>query len=294
METLKLFFLAVCFACVAADTEFERFFDWPDNETVKDDATPMTRIVGGRAAFDGQFPYQVSLRKWMSYDHYCGAAILNSRFILTAAHCTRGQYSQASSLYAVVGWTGQGAKGKAYTLEEITPHPAFDISIFSNDISLIRTHQEIQFSSQVWPINLPFSNTESNAPVVIAGWGLPSGDPGHTLSPILNYLQLRTLDLSTCIRRFEGKNLKANLNDAVICTTSTYTSGMGTCMGDSGGPLVDISDPNNKVLAGVVSWGVPCARGFPDVFTRVHSHLYWILSQMSQQVPGSVKYIYYD
>lgn len=32
---------------------------------------------------------------------------------------------------------------------------------------------------------------------------------------------------------------------------------IGTCMGDSGGPLVDVSDPNNKVLVGLVSWGVP-------------------------------------
>lgn len=75
------------------------------------------------------------------------------------------------------------------------------------------------------------------------------------MSATLKYIEIRTLDLFACRTRFEGKNLNANLGDAVICTKSQYAQ--GTCMGDSGGPLVDVSDPNNKVLAGVVSWGVP-------------------------------------
>lgn len=95
--------------------------------------------------------------------------------IVTAAHCTVGEYTYASNLYIVVGWTGQGAKGAAYTLEEITPHPAFDLSTFSNDIALCRTTRQIQFNSYVWPIGLPYQNTESNSPVVVAGWGLTSG-----------------------------------------------------------------------------------------------------------------------
>lgn len=42
-------------------------------------------------------------------------------------------------------------------------------------------------------------------------------------------------------------------------------------MGDSGGPLV-----NNGVIVGIVSWGVPCSMGFPDVYTRIESYHSWI------------------
>lgn len=48
--------------------------------------------------------------------------------------------------------------------------------------------------------------------------------------------------------------------------------------GDSGGPLV-----NDDEQVGVVSWGIPCAKGEPDVFTRVYSYLTWINSNMKEK-----------
>lgn len=49
---------------------------------------PESKIVGGDNASPGQFPYQVSLRKNKS--HFCGGSIIDSRTILTAAHCVEG------------------------------------------------------------------------------------------------------------------------------------------------------------------------------------------------------------
>lgn len=46
-------------------------------------------------------------------------------------------------------------------------------------------------------------------------------------------------------------------------------------MGDSGGPLT-----SGGSLHGAVSWGVACARGFPDVYSRVSAHRDWIISVM--------------
>lgn len=41
--------------------------------------------------------------------------------------------------------------------------------------------------------------------------------------------------------------------------------------GDSGGPLV-----TDGVQIGIVSFGVPCGKAYPDVYTRVYHYLDWI------------------
>lgn len=46
---------------------------------------PKFRIAGGEPAAIKDFPYQVALRLG---DAICGGAILNNRYILSAAHCT--------------------------------------------------------------------------------------------------------------------------------------------------------------------------------------------------------------
>lgn len=48
----------------------------------------QTKIVGGTAAKEGEFPYQVSLR--IKNRHFCGGSIIDKRWILTAAHCLDG------------------------------------------------------------------------------------------------------------------------------------------------------------------------------------------------------------
>ncbi|KAK9674682.1 Trypsin, partial [Popillia japonica] len=58
-----------------------------------------------------------------------------------------------------------------------------------------------------------------------------------------------------------------------ICTLNK--AGEGACHGDSGGPLV-----YEDYQVGVVSWGIPCAKGRPDVFTRVYTYRKWIEENM--------------
>lgn len=47
--------------------------------------------------------------------------------------------------------------------------------------------------------------------------------------------------------------------------------------GDSGGPLVA-----DDVQVGIVSFGSSCAKGDPDVFTRVYTFLDWIKEEQEK------------
>lgn len=48
-------------------------------------------------------------------------------------------------------------------------------------------------------------------------------------------------------------------------------------MGDSGGPLVV-----GNFVVGITSWVIPCALGYPDVYTRVSSFADWIFSVVDE------------
>lgn len=54
-------------------------------------ARPETRIVGGKNAPFGRWPWQVSVRRTsffgFSSTHRCGGAVINENWIATAGHC---------------------------------------------------------------------------------------------------------------------------------------------------------------------------------------------------------------
>lgn len=163
MDKASLVILAICVAC-ATGASLNRV-------DLTDEFDRATRIVGGENATKGQFPYQVSLRIIKSKVHYCGGSIISSRFIVTAAHCTLRDYANPANVEAVVGALSRSQDGVVVRLSKLFAHERYNAFQYKNDISLIRTLDEIVFSDTIQPIALPTQNIDGDIHVILSGWG---------------------------------------------------------------------------------------------------------------------------
>ncbi|XP_076645366.1 chymotrypsin-1-like [Halictus rubicundus] len=225
----------------------------------------IPKIVGGSPAEEGQYPYQASLR--YRGRHFCGGSVLNERWILTAAHCLSG--FNDNGITVVLGTNKLDDGGDMYQSEKIVVHPKYSSALIRNDIGVIKVSKKIVFGDKVMPVELPNENfSKIDYPATLSGWGTTSY-PGEAPNE-LQHIELSVIDQKQCL------NASFRITNDNICTLNKR--GEGACHGDSGGPLV----ADSKQI-GVVSWGIPCARGRPDVFTRVYSYTSWINQQFEDQ-----------
>lgn len=136
------------------------------------------RIIGGRTAAPGQFPYQVSLRceaidngtiGW--FGHICGGSIIGRNWIVTAAHCTQGFQGHHSHVAVVVGAHRQEKYGILYLMDKVFVNPSYRKKSAHYDISLLRTIDKMNFNEFVRPIPLRRQFVDAGATAIVSGWG---------------------------------------------------------------------------------------------------------------------------
>lgn len=160
--------------------------------------------------------------------------------------------SRPSSITVVAGVTKLSKGGNEYKVSQIITHS-------SGDIALLKLQEPIRFSDTVQAIDWEKKLNDETRDSVVSGWG----DTGTSSPDHLQYVNLKAISNEECQSRGLG------VQDDDICT---YTKrGEGTCFGDSGGPLVA-----SGKLIGCVSRGIPCAVGYPDIYTRVSHFDAWI------------------
>lgn len=240
------------------------------------------RIIGGAPAAPHQFPHTASIRNTLDV-HLCSGFIRSSRWIVTVAASVVDR--TISNTHVVVGTNTLSQGGFDYALSRIIPHPNFNANLRDNDIALLETVHEIDWYVNVQPIGLATTVTGGGVTGTVAGWGhleviMVNYDEGKllifsyplqnegTLSEHLQWRTLRTLTNAECHSRHTEYNAE-HINDRMICTDNG--EGVGMCEGDGGNALVS----GTQVIA-IASWGIGCASGAPDVYTRIAYHVPWI------------------
>ncbi|CAD6233365.1 GSCOCT00007157001.2-RA-CDS [Cotesia congregata] len=233
-----------------------------------------SKIVNGAIAQLGEFGHQASLRV---YDqHICGGSIISHTHILTAAHCcvdndqTMSVYQDMTVLTGTNDKSGQQS-GQLHKVINIVCHEHYDPkNNWINDIAILTLAKSITFNRFQHSIKLPSRNLPPNTRVMASGWGALTFATPSSAPLILQKLDMRIVSNTEC-----SNALSNNIYPGQICVLKGW--GTGVCVGDSGGPLT-----YNNEVHGIASWVVPCAEGYPDVFTRVYYYLSWIQQHTRQ------------
>ncbi|XP_043095485.1 transmembrane protease serine 13b isoform X2 [Puntigrus tetrazona] len=241
---------------------------------------PGSRIIGGNAAADGQWPWQASLH--FQGSHTCGGSLVAPDFIITAAHCfpkgTTG--SQLPSNWKVyIGLVSQLQLPNPYNVKQIILHQNYDPASNNNDIALLKLSKP---ASNIQPVCLPAFDQKFPAgkKCWTTGFGvIRQGDDSS--STLLMEVEVNLIDSSVCnsYSVYGGR-----ITEKMQCA-GDLKGGKDSCQGDSGGPLVCKVD-DKWYLAGITSWGNGCGKpNNPGVYTDVGQLLMWIYGKMQQERP---------
>ncbi|XP_058520365.1 inactive serine protease 39-like [Ochotona princeps] len=241
------------------------------------------KIFGGQAAGPERWPWQVSLL--YSMQHICGATLISSNWVISAAHCF--QRSRSPSDYRILVGYNQLNKptnfSRQMTVHKVIVHEDYNRKYrFGSDLTLLQLAAPVDFNSHVRPACLPDNSTvlPMNSSCWISGWGMLTEDVFLPAPFQLQEAKVSLIDSDSCSRFFippvgTPPEQVVTLQEDMICAGDTWVE-KSICRGDSGGPLVCFLK-GAWHLVGVTSWSWDCRSPIgPSVFASTTYYANWI------------------
>ncbi|XP_034652164.1 serine protease grass-like [Drosophila subobscura] len=231
----------------------------------------------------------------------CGATLITTRFVLTAAHCVidilpvavrLGEHNITSEQDCRIVNSEVRCQPPHVDvgIEKVIRHEGYSKYTQNNDIALIKLSREVLFTDHIAPICLPLyaelQKSIQEMPVMrVTGWGRQHANGNDSDVPL--EAGLTRLPLASC-SALQNRSIAANQ----ICASASLRD---SCKGDSGGPLLYAFRYKNSiqrfVQIGIVSYGPEdCGHqqlGHPAadqtaVYTDLGRFIPWITQQMAQ------------
>ena len=240
-------------------------------------------IVNGDDADIEDFPFQVALMIPGTNFQFCGGTLINSRYVLTAAHCVFGR--SANDMEVLLGSGDLTSGGERVAVQAIRNHPEFGETI-DYDIAILRLE-----GSHLYPrvyVQHP-DEPDYSAPgdtATAIGWGQTGTGRDGEDTNILKRTAMPIITNDRC-SRVAGFQF-GNITERVICAGEERL-GRGVCFGDSGGPLL-VPYEESWMEVGVTSFAVnrdECGN-IPAAFARVTALYDYILA--SARIEDSLSY----
>ncbi|XP_052750926.1 protein masquerade [Galleria mellonella] len=246
---------------------------------VKGTSSRTARVMGGEDGERGEWCWQVALINSLN-QYLCGAALIGTQWVLTAAHCVTNIVRSGDAIYVRVGdhdLTRKYGSPGAQTLRVATTyiHHNHNSQTLDNDIALLKLQGKAELTEGVCLVCLPARGVSHGAGTrcTVTGYGY-MGEAGPI--PLrVREAELPIVSDAECVRKVNAVTEKI-----FILPASSFCAGgeegNDACQGDGGGPLV-CQDDGFYELVGLVSWGFGCGRrDVPGVYVKVSSFIGWI------------------
>ena len=156
-----------------------------------------SRIVGGQPTEVNEYPWQAALVSTSSGRQFCGGSLVNSGWVLTAAHWTDGE--SAGQVAVVLGdhdiFSSTEAAAFLHGIAQIVEHPQYNAGTTDYDFSLLRLTTAVDFAAypHIRPACLPTDPNQDYAgrAATVTGWGTTSY--GGSSSPVLLEVEVNIL-----------------------------------------------------------------------------------------------------
>ncbi|XP_037049318.1 serine protease filzig isoform X2 [Bradysia coprophila] len=241
------------------------------------------RIVGGKGATFGEFPWQVLVREstWLGLftKNKCGGVLITKNYVMTAAHCQPGFLASLVAVFGEFDISGDLETKRSVTknVKRVVVHREYDAATFENDLALLELESPIHYDTHIVPICMPANLADfTGRMATVTGWGRLKYGGG--VPSVLQEVQVPIIENSVCQEMFHTAGHNKKILPSFLC--AGYANGQkDSCEGDSGGPLVLQRSDGRWELAGTVSHGIKCAAPYlPGVYMRTTYYKPWLES----------------